>query len=123
MIVVTLPYPAKALWPNGRAHHMTKAGAVKKHRKWADAATLEVLPVRHPLVFAGEAPIPIHIIVEALPSGPMPDTDNVVASAKAYLDGIAGRLGVNDRRFMAPTVEFTGRSPAGAFRIVIGDRA
>lgn len=121
MIAVTLPYPAKDLWPNGRPHHMVKAIAAKKHRAWANVAALHALPVLHPAMFAGEGPIPVHIVVTGKSGGPFPDKDNVTAAAKAYLDGIADRLRLNDRRFAAPTVEFAGRSAKGEFRIEIGD--
>ena len=101
---------------------MVKAREVKKHRAWADAAALAALPVRHPVLFGGTALLPVHIVVIGKAGGPFPDEDNVVGSAKAYLDGIAGRIGVNDKRFASPTVEFAGRSAVGEFRITIGDR-
>lgn len=123
MITVALPYPHKALWPNGRAHYMTKAREVKKHRAWADSAALAALPVRHPAVFGGDAILPILIVVVAKASGPMPDRDNCVAACKAYLDGIAQRIGVNDRRFGAPVVQFAGRGNPGSFTITIGGSA
>lgn len=105
MIRVDLPYPHKALWPNGRPHHLTKAREVKKHRLWADTAALAALQ-KAPI---GEvsAPFRVHLIVHAKATGPLPDRDNCVAAMKAYLDGIAQRLGVNDRCFAAPTVEFS----------------
>jgi hypothetical protein len=121
MIRVNLPYPAKILWPNGRTrNYHAKAAEVKKHRGWADTAALAALPVCHPQVFAGDHKLPVHIAVTGKPGGPFPDQDGVVASAKSYLDGIADRIGVNDRRFMAPTVEFIGRSKTGGFTITIG---
>lgn len=35
---IELPWPDKALSPNGRAHHMQKAKAAKKQREWACVA-------------------------------------------------------------------------------------
>ncbi len=98
-----LPYPHLALWPNGRAHYRAKARETKKHRDWAIIATREQVPVcfQH----NGE-PIGIHITVGGKPKGPLPDADNSSAAAKAYLDGIAFALGVNDRAFKAPTVAY-----------------
>jgi hypothetical protein len=61
----------------------------------------------------------VHIVVHAKPKGPLPDRDNCVAAAKAYLDGIAQRLGVNDRHFATPTVEFAAPRD-GRFVIEIG---
>jgi hypothetical protein len=122
MITVDLPYPVKALFPNGRAHHFEKAREVKRHRAWANHAALAVLPLNHPVLFAGENALPVRIAVTGKSAGPLPDRDNIVAASKSYLDGIADRLGVNDRRFMAPTVEFIGRSKTGGFTITIGGK-
>lgn len=102
---IELPYPAKALWPNGRAHHMAKAREVKKHRAWAFAATLEALQ-REGTGGAGQSPMPITIHVHARPKGPLPDRDNAIAASKSLLDGIADALRLNDRDFAAPQVEF-----------------
>jgi len=99
---------------------MTKAREVKRHRAWGNHAALAVLPLNHPVLFAGDHSLPVKIAVTAKARTRFPDADNVVASAKSYLDGIADRLGVNDRRFMAPTVEFIGRSKLGGFTITIG---
>ena len=119
MIHVRLPYPAKLLWPNGRTrNHQAKAAQVRKHREWANLATLEAVGRR--AIGWPVGSIPVRIMVTGKAGGPFPDEDNVVASAKSYLDGIAERLGVNDRRFAAPAVEFVGRSKLGAFAIMIG---
>lgn len=120
MITVDLPYPAKALHPNGRPHPQEKAREVKRHRAWGNHAALAVLPVNHPAVFAGDHLLPVHIAVTGKSRGPMLDRDAVISASKSYLDGIADRIGVNDRRFMAPTVEFIGRSKTGGFTITIG---
>jgi crossover junction endodeoxyribonuclease RusA len=102
-MTLDLPYPHKALWPNGRAHYMTKARQTAKHRDWALQLT------KPPMMEPCDAPlhkISIRIRVHGKARGPVPDADNVVAAAKAYLDGIAARMGVNDRNFAAPTVEY-----------------
>lgn len=107
MIILALPYPEKALWPNGRPHFMHKAREVKKHREWASWGTIKARGEEKP-VFGPEQRFAIHITVHPKPRGPLPDADGVVAAAKAYLDGIAPQLGVNDRQFDAPTVSFAG---------------
>ena len=109
-----LPYPAKELWPNGRAHWATKSRATAKHKAWAAnaAAGLKGLVV-------GDGPVPIAIEVCAHPTGPFPDRDNVVAACKSYLDGIAARLGINDRHFAAPSVTFSDLR-SSRFIITIG---
>lgn len=122
MIRVALPFPDKILWPNGRTRsHMAKARAVKRHRAWADIAALEAAQ-KGGIHADTQGPIPVLLIVHAKRMGPLPDKDNCVAAAKAYLDGIAQRLGVNDRCFAAPTVEFAAPRD-GRFVIEIGDAA
>ena len=113
-----LPIPAKELWPNGRPHRMAKAREVKKHRKWAsDLATgAKGLVV-------GDGPIPIAIEVCAHPKGPLPDRDNVVAACKSYIDGLAMRMGVNDRHFAAPTVTFSDMRSSRFIITVGGDKS
>jgi crossover junction endodeoxyribonuclease RusA len=118
LIRVDLPYPVKALWPNGRAHHQAKARAVKAHRMWADALTVKAVQSRVDAIVVTPL-VRVHLVVHAKPKGPLPDRDNCVAAAKAYLDGIAQRLGINDRLFAAPTVEFAPVRD-GRFVIEIG---
>lgn len=100
-----LPYPHKALWPNGRPHWAAKARETKKHRGWAHTAAL----AQRDRLQVGDGKLAIKITVFGKPRGPLPDDDGVVGSAKAYLDGIADAIGVNDRHFAAPTVAFGDR--------------
>lgn len=118
MIRVDLPYPHKLLWPNGRTRNPhAKPAQAKKHRKWGFDATMADSGWR---TFApGSDLLPVHIVVSRKTAGVHPDRDNSVAAAKAYLDGIADRLGINDRLFSAPTVEFIAPI-TGRFVIEIG---
>jgi hypothetical protein len=100
--MILLPYPAPPLWPNKRAHWAKKARETKKHRAWAHGAALAAKPS------ADGEPIPVRITLYPKPKGPAPDKDNVVASAKAYLDGIAEAMGINDRAFASPIVRISG---------------
>ena len=100
--MIDLPYPAKALWPNGRARYHAKARATNDHRDWAYLATMEAMGRA-----AGFVPTAITIYVHAKPKGPLPDKDNCIAAAKSSLDGIADALRVNDRSFPAPLVVFS----------------
>lgn len=116
MIRVDLPYPHKALWPNGRAHRSEVARQVAKHRGWACVGTMTEPGWRafaSTLDGAAIGTVPVHLIVSRKAAGVYPDRDNTVAAAKSYLDGIAQRLGINDKLFAAPTVEhfapITGR--------------
>jgi hypothetical protein len=114
---LSLPYPHKALWPNGRPHWGAKSRETKKHRQWAYiAAKADELPA------IGDGQIPIKIVVYGKSRGPLPDEDNSSAAAKAYLDGIAEAIGVNDRHFSAPVIEFS-TNRASKFVIYVGECA
>lgn len=120
MIQVDLPYPHKLLWPNGRTRNpQAKPAQVKKHRRWGYDMTMADAGWR---AFAPGESVSVHIIVSRKAAGVYPDKDNTVAAAKAYLDGIADRLGINDRLFAAPTVEFIAPI-TGRFLIQIGGAA
>lgn len=112
--MIALPYPHKALWPNGRAHWAVKAREAKKLRTAAAWATKAASPR------LGDSPIPLHITVHPKRTGPAPDRDNVIAAAKHAIDGIADALGINDRHFAAPTVEVSGER-TGQFIITVGE--
>lgn len=103
-MIVDLPYPHKALWPNGRAHWAAKAREVKKHRHWAYVAARAAKPI-----YTGDTPIAVSLTVHGKPRGVMPDKDNCIAAMKAYQDGIADALGIDDARFLAPTVSFASK--------------
>lgn len=99
MMRLILPYPARALWPNARSHWAIKARETKKARACAWGAAKAC-----PGIALGNGPIPVTITLRPKATGPVPDADNIVAAAKAYLDGAAQAIGVNDKHFAAPTV-------------------
>ncbi len=116
-MIVQLPFPNKALWPNGdKPHWRTVSDQKKKHKAWAYAATLAALG-GHKFEPTGDK-IPVRLTVSSKPKGPPADKDNCVAAAKIYIDGIAMALGVNDRLFDAPIVHFSGRN--SSFTIEVG---
>lgn len=120
-LTVDLPYPAKILWPNGRTRSTElKAKLIRKHKEWAFTATWSALG-RDKAEFAS-GKIPVHVHVTRKAAGPFPDADNTVSSLKAYLDGIAQKLGINDIWFATPTVSF-GQEITGRFLITIGARS
>jgi crossover junction endodeoxyribonuclease RusA len=110
-----LSYPDKALWPNGRPHWGTKRRAVQKAK---DEAFWLAKTCKEPLVL-GEGAIPVRIIVHPKKYGQPPDADNAVAAAKSAIDGIAAAIGINDRHFASPTVEFSPER-SGKFVIFVG---
>ena len=99
---VILPWPPKELSPNAR-NHWAKTAKFKKHYRqicWAIAykAKIKVLTT-------GDDPI--HLGVTFFPPDRRHrDDDNMIASMKAGLDGLADALQVNDRRFKC-TWEFS----------------
>lgn len=108
-MILSLPFPDKLLWPNGRTRSPFAKGRVaKKHKLWAHTAAL-----------GGRAAAPAGDRLQLIatfsckPVGPLPDRDNAAASLKSYQDGIAAALGVDDRHFAQPVVLFGDRSKLG----------
>lgn len=114
--MIELPYPHKALWPNGRPHPMAKARETKKHKGWANLA-VRADPTRPANVSR------LVVTVYPKPRGPLPDKDNVSAALKAYQDGIAEALGINDRTLAEPRIQFGERCQHGKFVITLEDEA
>ncbi len=111
---IEVGWPADPLWPNKSAHYMVVGRFRKSAKNEAGWATRYVLtPEWAP---EGEK-VKVHIIGHAKPTGPFPDADNTVAAVKSHLDGIADALGINDREFEAPTVEWVGRNQRGSLTI------
>ena len=94
--MIQLPYPDAALSPNARVHHMAKHRTFQKHKGWAHAATLASRNALPLLPEAGD----IDVLVTAYPKRRnAKDRDNFTGRCKAYFDGIAKAIGVNDSRF------------------------
>lgn len=99
-IVITLPWPDKELSPNARIHWRPKAVHIRAARFDAYFAALEVINKR-PETSDGL------IDAERLkltwtfypPNRARRDLDNTIGSCKAYQDGIASAIGVNDNKF------------------------
>ena len=100
--MIILPFPDKALWPNGRAHYHAKARAFAKHKEWAFHAAKAVLP--RCFKRNGTA-VSLRYVITPKTAHKI-DRDNAVAAMKAYQDGIALALGVDDSCFAVPVVEF-----------------
>lgn len=100
---VTLPWPSRDLSPNGRVHYMRLHRAKKTAKNSAF-----VLAKEAGLSAPDDGPIPIHVTAYAK-TKTKPDADNLLASMKAYLDGIALAMKVDDKRFQ-PTVEISDQT-------------
>ncbi len=116
MTAFTLPFPDKILWPNGRGHHMAKHRAFKQHKAWAFYATQAVTPMR--FCDAAEARVDWSVTVHPKTRNGI-DDDNARASLKAYQDGIALALGVDDRAFNAPRLTFGEPIKGGLLSITL----
>jgi len=111
--LVTLPWPDKRLSPNARQHwarlRLVKAQA-KNDAAWATRA---IRPGSLP-----DGPIPLKITFYP-PDNRRRDRDNMQASLKAALDGVAQALGVDDYRFL-PSYEFAPPEKPGRVEIEVG---
>jgi crossover junction endodeoxyribonuclease RusA len=90
---VTIPWPDKALSPNARSHFHAKAKVAKAYREQA-----YWLAYSSKLVAPEEGTIALRLDFHP-PDARKRDLDNMLASCKAAIDGIADALEVNDQRF------------------------
>jgi hypothetical protein len=89
--------------------------AAKRESGWATVAALQ-----HNRSWAPAAEtVAVHLIAHPKPFGPHPDADNLIAACKGAIDGIALKLGINDRLFQAPTVEWADRCERGKLVVVL----
>jgi crossover junction endodeoxyribonuclease RusA len=117
-ILIELSWPAPALSPNARVHHTALYRAKKAAKTEAGWATKFVRP------FDWGSDGPFDVLIRAYPPvNRNRDADNLVASCKAHLDGIAAVLGVNDSTFNAPRVEWCDVTQKGKLVIRIAEAA
>jgi crossover junction endodeoxyribonuclease RusA len=100
MKIINLPWPPKELSPNATLHWAKKAKYKKMYRETCWVLTLESKVTVDSL---GKIPITITFYP---PDKRHRDADNMVASIKAGLDGVADALKINDRQFL-PTFVFS----------------
>jgi crossover junction endodeoxyribonuclease RusA len=95
MICITLPWPPKELSPNARLHWAAK----NKHRKrYREVCAWQAVAdgVRPNVAYTG----PLRVEIEFIPPDRRArDMDNMLASIKAGLDGVADALGVDDKHW------------------------
>lgn len=103
-IKVQLPFPKSEFSGNGRKSHIFKAHDLKKARITGRLCTLEALggrkaaPIFDDKDYQNRA-ITIQVVVNPKNRQCVRDEDNMLASLKPYLDGLADALGVDDRNF------------------------
>lgn len=102
MIVITLPYPDKDLFPNKKnGKHWSSTDANKKA---AINAGFVLTKNQHPTVKLKAENVPIKITYYR-PDPTSPDLDNLLAASKAMLDGVALALKVDDKYFRPITID------------------
>jgi len=97
-LAVTIPWPNRSLSPNARVHHMKLARAKKEAR---DASYLMAYAaIRNMANAPALGTDRLDVVIVARPAVRRSrDEDNLLASLKASLDGIAMALCVDDSRF------------------------
>ena len=95
-IRLSLPWPDRALSPNGRVNPFVKHKATKAARHTARVLTLQATRMRKP----GWSAAAIHWEFRPKTRHSV-DDDNAEGSCKAYRDGIADALGMDDSNFTA----------------------
>jgi len=111
--VVTLPFPVKELSQNARVHWRVRADAVKKARTDAFYLTKEAFGATKPKWQGVRISYTFHP-----PSKARYDRDGLNARLKAYQDGIADALGIDDYHFV-PTYAYGPVVKGGAVRVEI----
>lgn len=107
---LVLPWPSKDLSPNARVHFRVKAKATKAARQTAIVLAHEAgwraleLP---------EGRLDLWIDCYQAPGKKLPDDDNMIGRCKAYRDGIAQVLGIDDKRFKSHPDVKDERRPGG----------
>jgi hypothetical protein len=110
-------WPSSNLSPNGRPNRWQKAKSNRQAKNEGFVATLAAKPVGFQF---GPGPLKVTIHAEP-PVARTRDADNVVASAKGFLDGVAFGLGVNDSRFEAPVVVWLAPKKPGQLIFEVAD--
>lgn len=91
---VSLPWPDRNLSPNARCHWAVKAKSVKLARDAARVLTLQAFKLRRPHWTAAELHWEFHP-----KTANKVDGDNAESACKAFRDGIADALGMDDATF------------------------
>lgn len=90
--------PSFFLSPNSRVHWAVKARAATQYRALAYLAAKDALATG-PGWTAHDGPVQVFVSVGWEPGRKRQDADNLIASLKAAMDGVADAIGVNDKHF------------------------
>lgn len=113
MIVLELPWPHKDLSPNARVHFMALSRAKKKYRtdcRYLALAAKATAQGPQTLAFTFHPP-----------HNRKYDRDNLIASMKAGIDGLADALKINDSDFHLGAIEIGAQAQGGKVRVFISE--
>ena len=116
-MTIVLPIPNRSVSPNGslsrsKAGIYAKAARIKRHRVRAMLKTKEALGQHF---HKQGKPVPAFIgysIAHYFPTAQYRDDDNADAACKAYRDGIADALGIDDRQLPKLKLSTRGKDAA-----------
>jgi crossover junction endodeoxyribonuclease RusA len=116
--MIELPWFPKELAPNCSTHWAKKTRVTKMARGWAATATRAALPGYEP----DDGPIAVQFTFYPpnASNAKRHDDDNLIASIKAYRDGIADALGINDNRFTMLPVKMGPWVKGGNIVVTLG---
>jgi crossover junction endodeoxyribonuclease RusA len=116
-MTIILPIPDRRISPNGQRGHskgaaIAKARLVREHRNRAMLRTKEAIGLAY---HAAGLPVPDfagYTLAHYFPTAAYRDDDNADSACKAYRDGIADALGMDDRQL--PKLALSTRSKDAA---------
>jgi len=108
---ITLPFPSAVLAGHASGDWRKASHETKRHREWARLATLEA---RAKVPTEGD--VPLH--VRFYPPDRRGDRTNYWNRCKAYFDGIADALKINDARFL-PSMSFAEPEKPGRVEVTL----
>lgn len=125
-LVVTIPLNKnlpRELSPNFRSRsHWPRTNAVKEARQEARIEVLVTIDPNapYPCFQTSQFPLTLHVVVARGKGGKELDDDNLWGCIKAYRDGIADALGVDDKHFRQGTLQQVKSETGSAYmRIAI----
>ena len=113
IVTVRLPWPARELSPNVRAHWGAVSRAKKKYRRSCFYATRAVMASLN-----SSESIRLSFVFNP-PHNRKYDKDNLIAQMKSGIDGIADALGVDDQYFDIGSIELGQRVAGGEVLVSI----
>lgn len=115
MVTIRIPAtPSTILSPNSRVHWATRMREVARFRETARVATLATTSVAERERIAAATSIGYRLRVSWEPGRRgVRDEDNLLASCKAALDGVADALGIDDAKLHVRGIEIDRQSREG----------